>query len=241
MTKKRAKCRVRDLATLKQYRSTGLGQHRGEGAADKPTSLAKPRISYSGKRTVQDGLPEVPILVPQGIGGSFRMDLRGLGITISPLAFAFSVPDDNLAGLRICRGDIAILEPTSRTLRAGDLVLVTDDGLDRLRRVTKVKGVWYLQTNKGDGPELFPLWQYGYQGVVLGVLRLFRPPLIPTHRTTSKSPRRPERTILVMPLNERDSNTVSGSLSQQSRMSGPVAASESLAKESGRFTGARRR
>ena len=116
---------------------------------------------------------ELPRLFIRGlVGGSFRMDLRGLNIEFSDAAFAYGVADESMRKIHVHRGDIVIIDPLGG-LRPGGLLLLHLDGDDVIRRLARKKGVWFLETADGTASTAEPLRDHMVQGVVLGVIRLF--------------------------------------------------------------------
>lgn len=101
------------------------------------------------------------------------MDLGGLNIELSETAFGHWVSDESLKALDIHRGDIALVDPARRILEDGNLILVSLDGWEVIKRLREKNHVWYMETANGAAPQSVPLSDSPIQGVVLGVLRLF--------------------------------------------------------------------
>ena len=109
----------------------------------------------------------------RGIAGSIKIDLGGLGIDLIPGADAVSMPDDSLCQLGIRSGDIAIVQPPTRKLRKGDILAVEFAEGATLRRLIKRGEIWYLEAADGKNKDLIPFHEQPFQGVVVGILRLF--------------------------------------------------------------------
>ena len=83
----------------------------------------KERVSYAhGKLPLAEPV-DTPRLFIHGLGGSIKLDLRGLGVAFSAAAFAHFVADESLISLDIHRGDIALVDPLRPMLRSGNLLL----------------------------------------------------------------------------------------------------------------------
>lgn len=131
------------------------------------------RVSYVPGELPKEESQDAIRLFIRGAGGSIKMDLRGVGTRLSPVAFAYQVPDDLLADIRIYRDDIIIIEPFYRALHERNLVLLEVDGRSVLKQLTKKKRLWYLNSLGDSGPEPIPLVDRPLQGVVVGLVRLF--------------------------------------------------------------------
>lgn len=133
------------------------------------------RISYTPGVQPREEPAELPRLFIQGgSSGSIKMDLSGVGQWLCQSAFAFSVPDESLCDLHIHRGDIAIMEPHGTPAKAGDLVLAFDGEKDALRLVTAVDGILWLGAADGINKTRTLFGLFPYQGVAVGIIRLFR-------------------------------------------------------------------
>ena len=136
------------------------------------TKPQRPIRELSGE-PIREEPAELPRLFIRGpVGGSFRMDLRGLNIEFSDAAFAYGVADESMREIHVHRGDIAIIDPLG-SLQPGGLLLLHLSGHDVIRRLARKKGVWFLETADGTASTAEPLQDHMAQGVVLGVIRLF--------------------------------------------------------------------
>ncbi len=116
--------------------------------------------------------PTPPRLFVRGcIGGSFKIDLLGLGVRLSPSAFSQWISDESLASIHVHQGDLAIVDPM-RNLKHRDIVMVLQDGHEVFRQLLKSRGIWWLKNLDGADSTAVPLLVLPLYGVVLGFLRL---------------------------------------------------------------------
>ena len=176
MKKQPPATKIEDQTCPRAYRAQRRSHERSAKDLYSDPTPAKPRrkISYLLGETPREEPAEMPRLFIRGVvGGSIKMDLRGLDIELSEPAFAHWVADESLKHLHIHRGDIAVIDPMRPVLRDRNLVLVDLNGREVLRRLAKKNRVWFLETADGTKPEPVPLLDHPLHGVVLGVLRLF--------------------------------------------------------------------
>ncbi len=139
-----------------------------------PTLLGKHRpICYISGEKPRKEPTALPRLFIRGLGGSLKLDLRGVGVGLSNAVFAHFVADDALLPLHVCRGDIALIEPAIRRTHNGNLVLLELDGRPVIRRLRKQKHLWMLNSVDGSSDDSVLPANQGIQGVVIGFVRLF--------------------------------------------------------------------
>ena len=170
MAKRRPPRKISDQISPSPYGGKSIPSQTVRASVQHDPIKTARRVSYIPGEEPKEEPVESPLLFVRGIGGSIKMDLGGLGIELSPSAFAFEMPDESLR-----RGDLAIVDSLRRTLREGDLLAVTSGTLETLRAVTKRNRIWYLHAADQEDVDLLPLWEHAYTGIVLGFLRMFEP------------------------------------------------------------------
>ena len=175
MAKRRPLPKISDHTLSPTYGDKLLADETRRASVQHDQAQKHRRISYIPGVKLEQEPAQLPRLFVRGMGGSIKMDLSGLGIPLSPSAFAFEMPDESLQNLGIHRGDLAIVDLPQRSLREGDLIMVTSGPAETLRAVTKRDKIWYLHAAAGKGVTLIPLWKHAYTGIVLGFVRLFEP------------------------------------------------------------------
>lgn len=138
---------------------------------DSPSLAVIDRLT--GKPLRQKTFHKPAELLIEGGRGSLLTDLRRLGVELHREAFAFRMPDDSLIHQDIRSGDIAIVEPCTRELAEGDIMMVPLDGVATLRCVTYRGNIAYFQGRLDQEPSLIPVWGHVFSGVVIATFRMF--------------------------------------------------------------------
>ncbi len=109
--------------------------------------------------------------VDQDYSGVISVDAVTAGIPRSGDFFALEVRGDSMIGAQIASGDLVILE--IRPPKKGDIVAALIDGETTLKRLVSSKGVFYLQAENPDFPDLIPVEELVIQGVMVSLIRKY--------------------------------------------------------------------
>ena len=142
-----------------------LGREDDGSIALLPTYTSIPKIPFRGCFLDRSHPPVTGHHV-----GSIALDLRGIGFSMPKASLeAFHVLDESMIDAGIVHGDIALIEAAVPT--RGDIVLVTLDGRDVLRRFLTIQGIPHFLAENPQHPDLRSAFEVPISGVFWGLIR----------------------------------------------------------------------
>jgi repressor LexA len=105
--------------------------------------------------------------------GSLRIDAANFGLSLKKSYFALRVRGESMINAHICPGDFVILDQI--TPREGDIVAALIDGETTLKRYMLKNKKPVLQAENDAYPDLIPARDLQVQGVMVGLVRQYRP------------------------------------------------------------------